>query len=60
MHARCRYCSRMIQYWLLIMHEECLKHNFTALQEAVRERNLGINWGNQTLVVSRELMECNI
>ena len=32
------------------MHEEGLKHNITALQEAVRECNLGINWGKTNTV----------
>ena len=29
--------------------EEDLKHNIAALQEAVREHKLAINWGRQTL-----------
>ena len=37
---------------------EHLRHNITALQEAVREHTLGIK--TNTMVVSREQMECNI
>ena len=38
-----------------------LKHNIAALQEAVREHKLGINWQKtNTMVVCREPMECNI
>ena len=41
--------------------EEDLKHNIAALQEAVREHKLGINWGKtNTVVVSSEPMKCNI
>ena len=41
--------------------EEDLKHNIAALQEAVREHKLGINWGKtNTMVISRGQMECNI
>ena len=40
---------------------EDLKHNIAALQEAVREHKLGVNWGKtNTMVVSRERMKCNI
>ena len=40
---------------------EDLKHNIAALQEAVRKNMLGVNWGKtNTMVVSREPMECNI
>ena len=42
-------------------NEEDLKYDIAALQEAVREHKLGIHWGKtNTMVVSREPMECNI
>ena len=41
--------------------EEDLKHNIAALQEAVKEHKLGINWRKtNTMVVSRKPMECTI
>ena len=46
---------------LVADNEEDLKNNITALQEAVREHKLQINWGKtNTMVISREPMECNI